>query len=110
MGEIKQLTIEDAPALQEISIETYTDTFGPYNTPENMQAYLVEAYNLEKLQKELANPHSDFYFIFVDNQLAGYMKLNRERHKRNRWGQKSSRLSDCIFCLRLKERSWGHNC
>ncbi|WP_430828431.1 GNAT family N-acetyltransferase, partial [Enterococcus faecalis] len=78
MGEIKQLTIEDAPALQEISIETYTDTFGPYNTPENMQAYLVEAYNLEKLQKELANPHSDFYFIFVDNQLAGYMKLNRE--------------------------------
>ena len=39
MGEIKQLTIEDAPALQEISIETYTDTFGPYNTPENMQAY-----------------------------------------------------------------------
>lgn len=27
MGEIKQLTIEDAPALQEISIETYTDTF-----------------------------------------------------------------------------------
>ena len=49
MGEIKQLTIEDAPALQEISIETYTDTFGPYNTPENMQAYLVEAYNLEKL-------------------------------------------------------------
>lgn len=79
MGEIKQLTIEDAPALQEISIETYTDTFGPYNTPENMQAYLVEAYNLEKLQKELANPYSDFYFIFVDNQLAGYMKLNRER-------------------------------
>ena len=46
MGEIKKLTIEDAPALQEISIETYTDTFGPYNTPENMQAYLVEAYNL----------------------------------------------------------------
>ena len=41
MGEIKKLTIEDAPALQEISIETYTDTFGPYNTPENMQAYLV---------------------------------------------------------------------
>lgn len=69
-GRNKKLTIEDAPALQEISIETYTDTFGPYNTPENMQAYLVEAYNLEKLQKELANPHSDFYFIFVDNQLA----------------------------------------
>ena len=109
MGEIKQLTIEDAPALQEISIETYTDTFGPYNTPENMQAYLVEAYNLEKLQKELANPHSDFYFIFVDNQLAGYMKLNRETAQTEPMGPESSRLSDCIFCLRLKERSWGHN-
>ena len=71
-----------------------------------MQAYLVEAYNLEKLQKELANPHSDFYFIFVDNQLAGYMKLNRETAQ-NRWGQKSSRLSDCIFCLRFKGKKLG---
>ncbi|MGH2195832.1 GNAT family N-acetyltransferase, partial [Enterococcus faecalis] len=41
--------------------------------------YFVQVYYLEKLQKELANPHSHFYFIIVDNQLAGYMKLKRER-------------------------------
>ena len=109
MGEIKQLTIEDAPALQEISIETYTDTFGPYNTPENMQAYLVEAYNLEKLQKELANPHSDFYFIFVDNQL-GYMKLNRETAQTEPMGPEKLEVERLYILPRLKERSWGHNC
>lgn len=60
MGEIKKLTIEDAPALQEISIETYTDTFGPYNTPENMQAYLVEAYNLENYKRNWLIPTLTF--------------------------------------------------
>ena len=107
MGEIKQLTIEDAPALQEISIETYTDTFGPYNTPENMQAYLVEAYNLEKLQKELANPHSDFYFIFVDNQLAGYMKLNRERAQTEPMGPEKLEVERLYILPAFKGKKLG---
>ena len=107
MGEIKQLTIEDAPALQEISIETYTDTFGPYNTPENMQAYLVEAYNSEKLQKELANPHSDFYFIFVDNQLAGYMKLNRERAQTEPMGPEKLEVERLYILPAFKGKKLG---
>ncbi|WP_265456212.1 GNAT family N-acetyltransferase [Enterococcus sp. HY326] len=76
MIEIKPLTKENAKELEVISRETYFDTFANDNTKENMDAYLDEAYNLEKLERELANPLSEFYFIFSDDVLAGYLKLN----------------------------------
>ncbi|MGC6770270.1 GNAT family N-acetyltransferase [Enterococcus sp. LJL51] len=76
MNQLRKCTSEDLELLQKISIETYSDTFGAYNTGENMAVYLKEAYNREKLAKELVNPLSQFYFIYEDTQLAGYMKLN----------------------------------
>lgn len=65
-------------ALQEISIETFTETFQEQNTPENMQAYLENAYTLDKLQKEMSQSDSTFFFIFYNDQHAGYMKVNTD--------------------------------
>lgn len=59
---IIQCTPADLVELKAISIETYQDTFAPYNTEENMQAYLEAAYHSEKLHKELKNPQSAFSF------------------------------------------------
>ncbi|WP_152657683.1 N-acetyltransferase [Oceanobacillus sp. CFH 90083] len=69
---------DDLQALQEISIETFQETFQEQNTPENMQAYLEGAYTLGKLQKEMAHKNSAFFFIYYKNQLAGYMKVNTD--------------------------------
>ncbi len=60
---ITPITVADAPTLQQISIETFQDTFGAQNTAANMQAYLQQAYQLNTLETELANPHSSFFFI-----------------------------------------------
>ena len=73
---IRKCTMKDLEALQEISIETYEETFGAYNSEENMSIYLRDAYNLPKLKRELTNPQSHFYFIYWQEQLAGYLKLN----------------------------------
>lgn len=73
---IKKCTTADLATLQKLSIETYTDTFGEFNTPENLQAYLNEAYNDKILTNELANPNSEFYFVYIDENLAGYLKIN----------------------------------
>lgn len=75
---IKVCSQDDLQALQEISIETFTETFQEQNTPENMQAYLENAYTLEKLQKEMSQSNSTFFFIFYNDQLAGYMKANTD--------------------------------
>ncbi|WP_246163785.1 GNAT family N-acetyltransferase [Weissella coleopterorum] len=62
--------------LQEISRATFMETFGPYNSAENIEKYVQMAYHPEILKAEIANPLSQFFFILLNNQLAGYLKLN----------------------------------
>ena len=73
---IKKCTLQDLESLRRISIETFRQTFADSNTEENMTAYLDSAYNEKKLYKELSNPDSSFFFILVDECLAGYLKIN----------------------------------
>ncbi len=72
----RRLTTADVNKLQQISIETFKDTFGAQNTSENMAAYLQDAYNLPKLTHELAEPESQFYFVERAGESLGYLKLN----------------------------------
>lgn len=73
---IKKCTFEDLGLLQEISVETFNETFKNQNSPENMKAYLEKAFNLKQLEKELSNISSEFYFIYSNEEIAGYLKLN----------------------------------
>lgn len=76
MIEIKKITLNDLTALKALSIKTFTDTFAKDNTPEDLKEYLNQAYTEEKLISELQNKQSEFYFIYSDDRLAGYLKLN----------------------------------
>jgi ribosomal protein S18 acetylase RimI-like enzyme len=76
MIEIKKIDLEDVENLRQLSIKTFSDTFAKDNDPEDLQHYLSTAYTEEKLTKELKNKESEFYFIYKDEQLAGYLKLN----------------------------------
>ncbi len=73
---IKPCKTEDLDALRKLSRETFFDAFVSYNTKENMDRYLDEAYHPEKLLRELLSPGSWFYFLYSGNDLAGYLKLN----------------------------------
>lgn len=76
MIEIKKITLNDLAELKALSIKTFTDTFAKDNTPEDLKDYLDQAYTEKKLTSELQNEQSEFYFIYSDDQLAGYLKLN----------------------------------
>jgi ribosomal protein S18 acetylase RimI-like enzyme len=41
-----------------------------------MNAYTSAAFNQERLQREIADPASGFYFCLYENDVIGYMKLN----------------------------------
>ena len=60
--------------LQQISRQTFAETFAASNTEENMRKYLDEAYSLEKLAEELKAP--DVYFYFAKEEVAN--ELNAE--------------------------------
>lgn len=66
----------DLEALRRIARETYDETFRSMNRPEVMDAYLEEAFAPARLAAELANPASEFWFLFLGGDLVGYLKVN----------------------------------
>lgn len=73
---IKECKMDDLFKLRDFSYKTYDETFRDMNTPSNMKAYLDEAFDINKLHDELSNSRSLFYFLYADEELAGYVKLN----------------------------------
>ena len=74
--QIIKLNITDLENLQKISITTFKETFEEVNTEEDMQKYLNENLNEEKLKSELENQNSEFYFAENNGEILGYLKLN----------------------------------
>lgn len=73
---IRKCTSEDLGLLQDISIETFNETFRDQNSPENMKTYLERAFNINQLEIEVSNTASEFYFISYNGEIAGYLKVN----------------------------------
>lgn len=86
---IKQCSLEDLQQLQDISYETFDETFREQNSPENMKAYLEKAFNVKQLEKELSNPSSQFYFVYFNNEVAGYLKMNTNEAQTEEMGNDS---------------------
>ncbi|MGG0667323.1 N-acetyltransferase [Lederbergia citrisecunda] len=73
---IKKCTHKDLHKLQEISYETFNETFKDQNSPENMKAYLERAFNLKPLEEEVSNTCSQFFFVYFHDEISGYIKVN----------------------------------
>jgi len=75
MIEVKAARIEDIPEMRQVAITTYRNTFEPFNTPENMQTYIDQSYNLEVLSKELNEANSKLLIAQEGDQLVGFARL-----------------------------------
>lgn len=73
---IRKCMSEDLGLLQDISIETFNETFRDQNSPEIMKTYLERAFNINQLEIEVSNTASEFYFIYYNGEIAGYLKVN----------------------------------
>ena len=73
---IRPCSIDDLKKLQNIGFETYNETFSTMNSQETMDKYLQESFNKKKLLAELNNKNCKFYFLYAENELAGYLKVN----------------------------------
>ena len=73
---ISKVTLKDVETLRNISIQTFTETFSEQNSESDMQKYISDCLNIEKLTKEFHSISSEFYFIRFENKIIGYLKLN----------------------------------
>jgi ribosomal protein S18 acetylase RimI-like enzyme len=71
-----KVTLKDVNQLQQISKQTFFETFSAVNSEENMTNYLEENLSINKLTSELENKNSVFYFAELNEKIIGYLKLN----------------------------------
>lgn len=74
---ISKVTVNEVESLIAISIQTFTETFFEHNTESDMHHYISEKLSIDQLSKELNSKNSEFYFLKLNNQIIGYLKLNR---------------------------------
>lgn len=104
---IKKCTLEDLHTLQEISYETFYETFKHQNTSENMQAYLERAFNLNQLEKELLNTSSQFFFVYLNNEVAGYLKINTKDAQSEKMGDESLEIERVYIKSKFQKHGLG---
>lgn len=76
MFNIRKVDHNDLRELQKIGKITFKETFGADNSNDDMAKYLKDSFSLEKLNAELNNPDSAFYFAENENEIIGYLKVN----------------------------------
>ncbi|MBK9214575.1 MAG: GNAT family N-acetyltransferase [Chloracidobacterium sp.] len=74
---IRQATVEDAKLLTDLAYTTFWDAFAhhPKNAPDDLDHYMRQAFNLEQITAELAEPRNIFLIAEVESKPAGYAKI-----------------------------------
>jgi len=74
--QMSECTSCDIDRLISISRKTFIDAFEANNNPDDFKTYMQDSFSKEQLLKELADPQMTFYFVYSDNEIVGYFKLN----------------------------------
>jgi diamine N-acetyltransferase len=75
--EIRQAAAEDAALLTDLAYTTFWDAFAhhPKNAPDDLAHYMRQAFSLDQISEELADPKSIFLIAEIAGEPAGYAKL-----------------------------------
>lgn len=72
---IRCATKEDGWLIANISHQTFYETFSADNGKEDMDKFLNEQFTKGKLMLEVGTPENMFFLAYVNNEVAGYLKL-----------------------------------
>lgn len=73
---IRVAQISDLGDLLHMARTAFLQAFTAGNKPENVAAYLAEAFTLDQFEKELANPASTFFVAELEDEIIAYTKVN----------------------------------
>lgn len=69
---------KDVELLAKLSITTFRNAFEKDNNPDDFEDYIKKAFSIDTLRKEIQNPKSTFYFIYLEETIVGYLKVNAD--------------------------------
>jgi diamine N-acetyltransferase len=89
---IRLSAFEDTAAMRDVAIKSYYDTFAASNTPENMEAFLSDSYDLKKLQDEFYEPKSVLYLACIKEKVIGFVRLRETDEVKDKLGDNTIEL------------------
>jgi ribosomal protein S18 acetylase RimI-like enzyme len=104
---IRKCSPDDAPVIREIGRLTFFETFRDTTSPENMDAYLEKAFNLEQLEQELSNPSSEFFLLYADHEPAAYLKINTGDAQTEAMGDEALEVERLYVKREFQKRGFG---
>ena len=104
---IKKCTLEDSHELQEISVDTFNETFKDHNSPEQLNAYLEKAFNLKQVEKELSNHFSQFFLVYLNHEVSGYLKVNTDDAQSEKMGDESLEIERIYVKKKFQKHGIG---
>lgn len=69
---LRRATLDDAQALSTLAARTFTETFGHLYPPEDLAAFLADAYAVEKQRTILAHPDYAVWLLEHDGVAVGH--------------------------------------
>lgn len=107
--EIIRVTLTEIDGLQKIGRQTFHETFASANTEENMSKYLDEGFSIGKLTAELNDKNAEFYFAYLNNTVAGYLKINTGQSQTELKGEKSVEIERIYVLKEFQGRNVGQS-
>ena len=74
---IRNALQEDVDRLAALAQRTFLDAFGDSNDPEDMAAYVAQAFSAKHIRTELSETGCAFFVAEAGNELLGYAKLRK---------------------------------
>lgn len=69
---IRRAGPDDAETLAALGARTFSDTFAHLYPPQDLEAFLAEAYGVEKTRRDLADPARAAWLVEADGAAIGY--------------------------------------
>jgi ribosomal protein S18 acetylase RimI-like enzyme len=92
MIEVRPARQEELGMLRKVAIDTFIASFAEFNTAENMEAFLMEAYRPDTLEKEWREEGSICYLAWEENDLLGFVRLRRNDEVEDQLGKNTIEL------------------
>jgi len=107
MIRIEEARFNQIPAMRQVAISSYADTFADSNTPENLQAFFDTAYNLAQLEREFSEPDSKLYLALDEAEVVGFVRLRRSDEAVSYLGENTIELQRLYVLTEAQGKSVG---
>ncbi|TXH25267.1 MAG: GNAT family N-acetyltransferase [Cyclobacteriaceae bacterium] len=107
MIRIEEARFDQIPAMRQVAIASYADTFADSNTPENLQAFFDSAYSLSQLEREFHEPDSRLYLALDETEVIGFVRMRKNNEVTAYLGENAIELQRLYVLTKAQGKSVG---